>query len=66
MLKISTKQESMSAHVSELLSLPLRKGKIQNITSWAGGMAQWLSTLTALPEVLSSISSNHMVAHNYQ
>jgi hypothetical protein len=56
----------MSAHVSELLSLPLRKGKIQNITSWAGGMAQWLSTLTALPEVLSSISSNHMVAHNYQ
>jgi hypothetical protein len=27
-------------------------------------MAQWLSALTALPEVLSSIPSNHMVAHN--
>ena len=28
----------------------------------AGEMAQWLS---ALPEVLSSIPSNHMVAHNH-
>jgi len=26
---------------------------------------QWLRTLTALPEVLSSIPSNHMVAHNH-
>jgi hypothetical protein len=31
----------------------------------AGEMAQWLRTLTALPEVLSSIPSNHMVAHNH-
>jgi hypothetical protein len=30
-----------------------------------GEMAQWLRALTALPEVLSSISSNHMVAHNH-
>jgi hypothetical protein len=28
-------------------------------------MAQQLRTLTALPEVLSSIPSNHMVAHNH-
>ena len=28
-------------------------------------MAQWLRALTALPEVLSSILSNHMVAHNH-
>jgi hypothetical protein len=28
-------------------------------------MAQWLRALTALPEVLSSISSNHTVAHNH-
>jgi hypothetical protein len=28
-------------------------------------MAQWLRALTALPEVLSSISSNHMVAHDH-
>jgi hypothetical protein len=32
---------------------------------WAGEMAQWLRALTALPEVLSSIPSNHMVAHNH-
>jgi hypothetical protein len=29
----------------------------------AGEMAQWLRALTALPEALSSIFSNHMVAH---
>ena len=28
-------------------------------------MAQQLSTLTALPEALSSIPSNHMVAYNH-
>jgi hypothetical protein len=30
-----------------------------------GEMAQWLRILTALPEVLSSISSNYMVTHNH-
>ena len=28
-------------------------------------MAQWLRALTALPEVLSLIPSNHMVVHNH-
>jgi hypothetical protein len=28
-------------------------------------IAQWLRALTVLSEVLSSISSNHMVAHNH-
>jgi hypothetical protein len=39
----------------------------QNLRWWrgAGEMAQWLRALTALPEVLSSISSTHMVAHNH-
>jgi hypothetical protein len=33
---------------------------------WAAGeMAQRLRAPTALPEVLSSIPSNHMVAHNH-
>jgi hypothetical protein len=35
---------------------------------WAGEMvksSQWLRALTALPEVLSSNPSNHMVAHNH-
>jgi hypothetical protein len=32
----------------------------------AGEMAQWLrALLTALAEVLSSIHSNHLVAHNH-
>jgi hypothetical protein len=31
----------------------------------AGEMVYWLRVLTALPEVLSSIPSNHMVAHNH-
>jgi hypothetical protein len=31
----------------------------------AGEMAQQLRALTALPEVLSSIPSNHMVVHNH-
>jgi len=31
----------------------------------AGEMAQWLRAPTALPEVMSSIPSNHMVAHNH-
>ena len=35
------------------------------VRSWAGEMAQWLRALPALPEVLSSIPSDHMVAHNH-
>jgi hypothetical protein len=31
----------------------------------AGEIAQWLRALTALPEVLSSVADNHMVAHNH-
>jgi hypothetical protein len=37
----------------------------EEFTFWAGEMAQRLRALTALPEVLSSIPSNHMVAHNH-
>jgi hypothetical protein len=37
----------------------------QEVTSGAGDMAQSLRALTALPEVLSSNPSNHMVAHNH-
>ena len=28
-------------------------------------MAQWLRAMSALPEVLSSVPSNHMVDHNH-
>jgi hypothetical protein len=37
----------------------------RNETHWAAEMAQLSRALTALPEVLSSIPSNHMVAHNH-
>jgi hypothetical protein len=32
---------------------------------WAREMAQRLRVLSDLPEVLNSIPSNHMVAHNH-
>jgi hypothetical protein len=32
---------------------------------YPGEMAQWFRALTALPEVPSSIPSNHMMAHNH-
>jgi hypothetical protein len=35
------------------------------LTTRAGEMAQQLRALTALPEVLSSIPSNHMMAYNH-
>ena len=37
---------------------------VKHETPGAQGMAQRLRALAALPEVLSSIPSNHMVAHN--
>lgn len=33
--------------------------------NWAGKMAQQVRALTALPEVLSSIPSNYIMAHNH-
>jgi hypothetical protein len=33
--------------------------------SWTGDVAQRLRALAALPEVLNSIPSNYMVAHNH-
>ena len=39
--------------------------KIKICKYGTGEMAQQLRALTALPEVLSSIPSNHMVAHNH-
>jgi hypothetical protein len=38
---------------------------LKNTEIGATEMAQWLRALTALPEVLSSIPSNHIVAHNH-
>jgi hypothetical protein len=41
------------------------KTKQNKTKHWAGDMAQQLKALTVLPEVQSSIPSNHMVAHNH-
>jgi hypothetical protein len=39
---------------------------LQENAFWAGDLAQWLRAQTAtLPEVLSLIPSNHMVANNH-
>jgi hypothetical protein len=50
--------------------LCLRRIKIKNMFSMkvcprAGEMAQWLRAPSVLPEVLSSIPSNHVVADNH-
>jgi hypothetical protein len=39
--------------------------RVKNRRNWAGKMAQWVRALAALPEVLSTNPSNHMVAHNH-
>ena len=38
---------------------------VKNTFGGPGEMAQQLRALTALPEVLSSIPSNHMMVHNH-
>jgi hypothetical protein len=38
---------------------------IIRVKNWAGEMDQRLRALTALPKVLSSNLSDHMVAHNH-
>jgi hypothetical protein len=40
-------------------------GTFKNTRMRAGEMTQRLRALIALPEVLSSIPNNHMVAHNH-
>jgi hypothetical protein len=59
---------SHATHLSTIF-LFLTKSQLFNFTNedtgGAGEMAQRLRALTALPEVLSSNPSNHMVAHNH-
>jgi hypothetical protein len=39
--------------------------EVSVLKRWAAEMAQQLRVLTALPEVLSSVPSNYVVAHNH-
>jgi len=52
-------EDILNASKKYILELSLLK-----VFIWAGFMAQQLRALTALPEVLSSIPSNHMVTLN--
>jgi len=52
-------------HRLSVFEFLLKLSRIKGVVLWAGEMAQWLRALTVLPEVLSSIPSNHMVAHNH-
>jgi hypothetical protein len=54
--------EEQSVFLTTELSLQLQF--LNSLTLGAREM-EWLSTLTVLPEVLSSIPSNHMVAHKH-
>jgi predicted transcriptional regulator len=45
------------------LNIPIMPSKIGAVIT--AEMAQWVRALTALPNVLSPNSSNHMVAHNH-
>jgi len=54
----TTQQEPVGGK-NELEPSPLKSG------TRAGELAQWLRALTALPGVLSSNPSSHMVAHNH-
>jgi hypothetical protein len=48
-----------------VLSESQTRSGVLEVAPWAGEMAQQLRALTVFPEVLSSILSNHMVAHNH-
>jgi hypothetical protein len=50
---------------NDFMKFPDKLMKLENIILDAGDMAQQLRALTALPKVLSSNPSNHMVAHNH-
>ena len=55
--------ESPGRHAQDQCSVPSMEKK--EVPCGAGEMALRLRALVALPEVLSSIPSNHMVAHNH-
>ena len=50
--------------LSNYNSIALHHKNKKDQNSRAGKIAQWLRALTALPKVLSSISQNHVVAHD--
>ena len=60
-IKLHLDQRVCSPEETKSIYLP----PTRNTTQGAGEMAQQVRALTALPKVLSSNPSNHMVAHNH-
>ena len=73
LIPVSTSQKQKQADVCEFKASLVYIGNIsriarakqRNTASGTREMAQWLRAPTALPEVLGSTPSNHMVVHNY-
>jgi hypothetical protein len=61
---LSTTQPT-KGHILKLCLKKVKDHYALRFTLGAGEMAQQLRALAALPEVLNSIPSNHMVAHNH-
>jgi hypothetical protein len=55
----------MLLRAEPLLKRVFSQAKAKKETNRAGEMAQWLRAPTALPKVMSSNPSNHMMAHNH-
>jgi len=70
---LNTQSKTLKNYIESISNLIIKvrirlcqlSGTGRNLSTGARKMAQWLRALTALPEVLSSIPSNHMVAHNH-
>jgi hypothetical protein len=65
--RISEFEASLVYRVSSRIARAIQRNPVSKNQKKKHGwkMAEWLRTLTALPEVMSSIPSNHMVAHNH-
>jgi hypothetical protein len=61
----SLRRKGAPGRVMELSPRPREIKSLKKRQICAGEMAQWLRAPTALLKVLSSNSSNHMVAHNH-
>jgi hypothetical protein len=64
-ITVSILQESINEKKKNHLRERKKSFSFLIYKTWAGEIAQWLRALTALPEILSSNPSNHMVAHNH-
>jgi hypothetical protein len=56
---------SLVYRVSSRMNKAIERNSVSKQPTRTGDMTQRLRALTALPKVLSSNPSNHMVAHNY-